>query len=384
MVHQGFQFHTLQSTKGVRHLGLRGDAPLGEMRLLLIDGRNLGGAEAVVEIARRIWWAWPLWLFSKVPGSRWFLYRVYRVIAANRHCVGGVCKVHRHYPARDLLPLVLLPAFAIAFRKMLPNWVFMWLLSFAIFYGCKWLSLRRATKHLSYGSSLAYLFAWPGMDAEAFLGGRLVAPPKMGLWLIAWVETMVGLFLVFLAVFHPFHRNPLLTGWLGMVGAVMTLHFGFFQLLSLAWRAAGRDAKPLMRAPLFATSLADFWGNRWNTAFNALANDLVFRKLARPLGVAWATLATFLVSGVVHDMVISLPACGGYGLPTAYFLLQGVAVLFERSRVGRTFGLGNGWRGRSFALVIVAAPVILLFHPPFVRNVILPMLQSIGGFSNLI
>src|SRR5439155_18422648 len=114
-------------------------------------------------------------------------------------------------------------------------------------------------------------------------------------------------------------------------GVAVMLHFGFFHLPSLAWRAAGRDAKPLMRAPLLTTSLAEFWGSRWNTAFPALAHDLVFSKLARPLGVAWAAFAVFLVSGVVHDLVISLPARGGYGLPTGYFLLQGAAGSFGRS-----------------------------------------------------
>jgi hypothetical protein len=54
----------------------------------------------VVEIARHIWWAWPLWLLSRVPGARPVLCAIYRVIAANRHCIGGVCKIptlrHRH------------------------------------------------------------------------------------------------------------------------------------------------------------------------------------------------------------------------------------------------------------------------------------------------
>jgi len=72
------------------------------MRLSLADGRNLGGADAVVEIARRIWWAWPLWLFSRIPGARPFLQAVYRVIAANRHCRAGVCRIPRRHdvPAR--------------------------------------------------------------------------------------------------------------------------------------------------------------------------------------------------------------------------------------------------------------------------------------------
>jgi alginate O-acetyltransferase complex protein AlgI len=174
----------------------------------------------------------------------------------------------------------------------------------------------------------------------------------------------------------------LLTGWLGMLGVVLLLHFGLFHVLALFWRGNGRNVVPLMRAPLLATSLADFWGNRWNTAFNALAHNLAFRPLVRRIGVGWATLGVFLISGLIHDLVISLPARGGYGLPTAYFLVQGMGVLFERSRTGRAFGLGRGGRGWLFTFIVTAAPAFWLFHPSFIRIVILPMLHAIGAIWN--
>ena len=373
-----FQLCPLQSPDAPERLGLSGRGLLREVRLLLADGRNLGGADAVVEIARRIWWAWPLWLFSRLPGVRPFLRAGYRVIAANRHCIGGFCAIPPRRAWRAWLPLLLLPVLVIAGRNAVPDWVFMWLLAFAFFFGCKWLTLHRAETRPARGVAFAYLFAWPGMDANAFQVGTASERPRFGQWLIAGLETLSGASLVWLAATRSLTLNPLLTGWLAMAGLVLLLHFGLFGLLSLGWRAAGRDAKPLMRAPLRAASLADFWGRRWNTAFQALANDLVFRKLARPLGVEWATLLVFLVSGVVHDLVISLPARGGYGLPTGYFLLQGAAMLFERSHIGRALGLGKGWRGRAFAWIVVAGPAFRLFHPPFVHNVILPMLQVLG------
>ena len=132
-----------------------------------------------------------------------------------------------------------------------------------------------------------------------------------------------------------------------------------------------------MDAPLCATSPGEFWGRRWNGAFNRLAHDFIFRPLAKKSNVALATLAAFGVSGVLHELVISLPARGGYGLPTAYFLVQGLATLASRTRMGRRLGLGRGVRGWLFTMLVTAAPAFWLFHPPFVRRVILPFLQTI-------
>jgi alginate O-acetyltransferase complex protein AlgI len=133
-----------------------------------------------------------------------------------------------------------------------------------------------------------------------------------------------------------------------------------------------------MLSPTTATSLAAFWGVRWNTAFNKLVHDLAFRPVTRRVGTAWATMSVFAISGVIHELAISFPARGGYGFPFAYFLLQGVGVLIERSRFSQAIGLGHGVRGWLFMLMFTATPAYWLFHPTFVHNVILPMLRTIG------
>ena len=375
----------LQSPDASHRLGMASPALLNEMRLLLADGRNLGGADAIVEIARHIWWAWPLWGISRLPGTMPVLRAGYRVLAANRHCANGVCLITHRSKYLDWLPLFTLPAAAIAFRPALPDWVFMWVLAFAIFFGCKWLTLRRACAGRPRPhrlTALAYLFLSPGMDANTFLASDSAKRPTLRDWTGAIAKTAAGAVLLWLATAGTPSTNPLLIGWVGMIGVVVLLHFGLFHLLALLWQTTGRNVKPLMRAPLIATSLADFWGNRWNTAFNALAHELAFRPLVRRIGVGRATLGVFLLSGVIHDLVISLPARGGYGLPTAYFLVQGAAVLFERSRAGRALGLGRGGRGWLFVLIVTATPVFWLFHPTFIYNVILPMLQAIGAVWN--
>ncbi|HVK16444.1 MAG TPA: MBOAT family protein [Fimbriiglobus sp.] len=264
-----------------------------------------------------------------------------------------------------------------------PPWAVMWALAVATYVVCKWLTWQR-TRDLQTSAwrHLAYLLAWPGLDARAFLDPHPLPSdrrPTAGEWAFAIGKLALGIALLWWVVpLMPTHQ-PLLRGWVGMAGLVFLLHFGSFHLLSCAWRAAGVDAKPLMNWPILAGSLSEFWGRRWNTAFRDLAHRFLFSPLAGWLGPHAGLAAGFLFSGVVHDLVISVPAGSGYGGPTLYFILQGIGLLAERSRAGRTLGLGRGWTGRAFAAVVVVGPVYGLFHPPFVFNVVLPLLDAIGA-----
>jgi len=203
----------------------------------------------------------------------------------------------------------------------------------------------------------------------------------------ASAKILLGAVLLF-GVAH-FTRQPVLAGWIGMIGMILILHFGLFQLLAIGWRKAGIDVEPIMNAPLRSKTVSEFWGRRWNSAFNRLAFEFISRPITRRLalrnscdtalrspgisalhfGTGIATLTAFLVSGLIHELVISLPAGAGYGLPTAYFLLQGVGILLERAF--------PQIRGRLFTILITAVPAFWLFHPPFILNVILPFMKAI-------
>jgi len=215
------------------------------------------------------------------------------------------------------------------------------------------------------------------MDAKRFLSPDLTPPVPISTMLkiavVAIARILVGISLLF-AIARRAH-DPILTGWIGMVGMILILHFGLFALLNAGWRALRVDARPIMEQPLRSTSVAEFWGRRWNGAFNDLALGLVFRPIARRGGVAVATLIAFAVSGLIHELVISLPTGAGYGLPTSYFLLQGLAVLIER----KWNALRRGISGWLFTVIVVAVPAYWLFHPPFVRHVVVPFMQAIGA-----
>ena len=86
-----FTFVPLQSPGAARVLGISDDHLLDEMRVRLEDGAVFGGASALAAIARHIWWAWPLWAVSRLPGVMLVLDPAYRWIARNRHCLNGTC-----------------------------------------------------------------------------------------------------------------------------------------------------------------------------------------------------------------------------------------------------------------------------------------------------
>jgi D-alanyl-lipoteichoic acid acyltransferase DltB (MBOAT superfamily) len=203
--------------------------------------------------------------------------------------------------------------------------------------------------------------------------------PTRAEWLGATMKSLTGIALIWGVGRLVPADQPLLFGWTGMVGLILMLHFGSFHLLSCAWRSLGVDARPLMNKPLASISISEFWGKRWNSAFRDLTHRFLFRPLNRLLGPRRAIVAGFLFSGIVHDLVISLPAGGGYGLPTLFFGIQAAAMFAERSPAGNRLGLMRSPYGRIFTMVVLILPAFWLFHPPFVRNIIVPFLLAIGA-----
>jgi alginate O-acetyltransferase complex protein AlgI len=256
----------------------------------------------------------------------------------------------------------------------------MWTLSFAIFAGLKWMTWWNARQWstLGQGRSMAYLLAWPGMDAAAFLDSKVrVAKPRLQQWLAALGKTVVGFILLWVIARRLPVEVPLLRGWTGLFGLIFLLHFGSFYLVALFWQAMGINAQPIMSKPILSRSLSEFWGQRWNLGFRQLAHEFIFLPLHRRLGAAATGFLVFVLSGLIHDLVISVPARAGYGLPTAYFAIQGLGVATERSALGRRLGLQDGLPGRTFAVVLTAGPAFWLFHPAFVLRVIIPFMKAV-------
>ncbi len=88
-----YEVAPLQSPWVRDELKLGEEELLSEMRLLYPTGELKGGAAALLDIARQIWWAWPLYLLSRVPGMKTAMDRSYRAFARRRNCRNGLCRL---------------------------------------------------------------------------------------------------------------------------------------------------------------------------------------------------------------------------------------------------------------------------------------------------
>jgi predicted DCC family thiol-disulfide oxidoreductase YuxK len=92
---RGFGLAALQDPRVQALLALPPEDLLREMRVATADGKIYGGAEAVVYLARKIWWAWPLYATAKLPGIPRILDACYRWFAEHRTCSAGMCFASR-------------------------------------------------------------------------------------------------------------------------------------------------------------------------------------------------------------------------------------------------------------------------------------------------
>ena len=88
---RGFDIAPLQADWVQDKLQLNETELLRDLRLLLADGSQISGAEVYRYAMRRIWWAWPLYLFSITPGFRNIFDWGYRTFATNRFRVSSAC-----------------------------------------------------------------------------------------------------------------------------------------------------------------------------------------------------------------------------------------------------------------------------------------------------
>jgi alginate O-acetyltransferase complex protein AlgI len=133
-------------------------------------------------------------------------------------------------------------------------------------------------------------------------------------------------------------------------------------------RAAGFPVKPLFRNPFGAATPAEFWAKRWNLGYSHMMSLAVGRPLVPWLGKHGSVFAVFVISGLLHELAITLPVRAGYGWPTFYFALHGLWVMAPLDRL-------PALPGRLVTAASVILPLPLLFPAAFRREVLMPLME---------
>lgn len=233
---------------------------------------------------------------------------------------------------------------------------------------------------LTFKQWCTYAIGWVGMRAQPFetLGQKAV--PGGGEMVKFGISRIIaGALLILLA--HgivALHLEATLTYILVtpvlLVALSLILHFGLLSVSAGMWRFSGVNTYYLFRQPAKALSLTELWSKRWNIAFSEMTSVAIFRPLKNRVGAPAALMISFIFSGFLHELALSLPVNSGYGLPTLYFVIQGILVLVEKLLASRgVLFLRNRLVARVWVFFWLVVPMPLLFHEQFIKQIVWPL-----------
>lgn len=141
----------------------------------------------------------------------------------------------------------------------------------------------------------------------------------------------------------------------------------------------GLGTEPQFNQPYLATSLQDFWGRRWNLMVTSILRPTVYNPIRRSstpiVGRKWslvpAVLATFLVSGLMHEVIYYYQSRASPTWEvTWFFVLHGVCLVAE-------IAVKKAFNGRRQLPRVVSGPLTIgfvaitgawLFFPQVIRH----------------
>ncbi len=235
----------------------------------------------------------------------------------------------------------------------------------------------QGARPLSIGQWLGFAALWPGMRPGPFAHRAATSLPGAGrLFLGGSLRLLTGLALVVISGLAWVTTSSTFIATVPvMVGISFIVHFGAFDVLAAAWRWLGVDCQRLFRSPLRSTNLREFWGRRWNLAFSEMTAIAIYQPLVRVAGRGPAVVASFLGSGLLHELAISVPVRAGFGLPMAYFMLHGTLMMIEARLAKANRAIDRvPWVGRVWTFAWLVVPLPILFHRPFLAGVVWPLI----------
>jgi hypothetical protein len=233
---------------------------------------------------------------------------------------------------------------------------------------------------LKFNQWFIFAVAWAGMRAEPF--EKLGEKPLPNAWpMIRFGITRVIIGFLFILLAHgivlmhlSYDLTYTLVSAVLLIGFSLILHFGLLSISAGMWRFSGVNTYFLFKEPAEATSLAEFWSKRWNLAFSEMTSITIFRPLRNKTGGAIALMLAFMFSGLLHELALSVPVNSGYCLPLLYFIIQGALVLIEKALSSHNIlFLKNKIIARLWVFFWLVAPMPLLFHTEFIKQIVWPL-----------
>jgi hypothetical protein len=219
----------------------------------------------------------------------------------------------------------------------------------------------------------AFALGWFGMRPALFEQLPSKALPSFYLLGRGISRIIAGFAMLYLSSAEIFGDVFFLPELLMLIGFSLILHFGMLNLMAAFWRWLGVDARELFRAPYKSKSLQEFWGKRWNIAFSEMTALIAYRPLKQKLGPDKAMIVSFLLSGILHEIAISLPVNAGYGLPLLYFSIHGFVMYFERTSALVKKIIAHRLLSHVWVMGWLVVPMPILFHAHFIEAVMVPL-----------
>lgn len=226
--------------------------------------------------------------------------------------------------------------------------------------------------------------------ASVRVAGRSLSPPEPGIWLTplmsteTWrrsenvtrdsvkkflilspisIATIVMAYWIYFAAARIFHLHGLILCYLA-VPVILVSELAFIPIRLLS-QTTGKVIPPIHNGLFRATSVGDFWGNRYNVWVSDWFHQLIFTPLRRKPAVA--SFAVYLYSGLWHDLLINAPLLLIFhrcylGWMTAYFMIQWIAAMLDRALLREKPILR-----RCLTYVAVIFPAPLFFYPAILR-----------------
>jgi hypothetical protein len=231
------------------------------------------------------------------------------------------------------------------------------------------LDLTRRSDGLSFWGRAWLLVAL--FDVRAAQRVRPRFDRREALWLLLHL-TALGL--GGLVVFGLAPRLDGALAWITRWGAGLIACYGIVEsvqsVLLLGYRGLGIELPRLNDFPIRSTTLAEFWGRRWNRAVSGWLNDYLFFPLARRRHPVLGIIAAFAGSCALHFWFAWAPLDLLAGLSMAsFFAVHGAAMLLERTLVVSSWSLAAR-RSWTAAWIVVSCPLFIE-----------PALRILAGFS---